>query len=56
MPRSPRATGFERAPEVAVSTVRSAVQEISSIQEVVCCCFSASDLAVYARRLGEIGA
>jgi len=32
------------------------VQEFSAIQEVVFCCFSAVDLAIYTRRLGEIGA
>jgi O-acetyl-ADP-ribose deacetylase (regulator of RNase III) len=47
---------IEHAARVAVTTVRSAVQEFSAIQEVVFCCFSAVDLAVYTRRLGEIGA
>ena len=47
---------IEHAARVAVTTVRSAVQEFSAIQEVVFCCFSAVDLAIYTRRLGEIGA
>ncbi len=47
---------IEHAARVAVTAVRSAVQEFSAIQEVVFCCFSAVDLAVYTRRLGEIGA
>ena len=37
----------EQAAKVAVSTVRSSVQEISAIREVIFCCFSARDLAVY---------
>lgn len=37
----------EQAAKVAVSTVRSSVQEFSAIREVIFCCFSASDLAVY---------
>jgi O-acetyl-ADP-ribose deacetylase (regulator of RNase III) len=44
----------EAASRVAVTTVRSAVQEFPAIQEVVFCCFSASDLAVYTRRLREL--
>ena len=47
---------IEHAARVAVTTVRSAAQEFSAIQEVVFCCFSAVDLAIYTRRLGEIGA
>ena len=47
---------IEHAARVAVTAVRSAVQELSAIQEVVFCCFSAVDLAVYTRQLGEIGA
>ena len=37
----------EQAAKVAVSTVRSSVQEFSAIRKVIFCCFSASDLAVY---------
>ena len=45
---------IEPAADVAVTTVRSAVTEFPAIAEVVFCCFSASDLAVYTRRLREI--
>ncbi len=37
----------ELAANVAVSTVRSSLQEFSAIREVIFCCFSAGDLAVY---------
>lgn len=37
----------EQAAAVAVAAVWSAVQEFSAIREVVFCCFSAGDLAVY---------
>jgi O-acetyl-ADP-ribose deacetylase (regulator of RNase III) len=46
---------IEHATRVAVTTVRFVVPEFPAIQEVVFCCFSAADLAVYTRRLGEIG-
>jgi O-acetyl-ADP-ribose deacetylase (regulator of RNase III) len=36
------------AAKVAVATVRSAVGEFGGIREIVFCCFSGSDLAVYA--------
>jgi len=45
---------IEPAAAVAVKAVRRAAQEFSAIQEVVFCCFSASDLAVYTRHLREI--
>ncbi len=45
---------IEPATRVAVTTVRSVVRAFPTIQEVVFCCFSASDLAVYTRRLGEV--
>lgn len=38
---------IELAAKVAVTTVRSSVQESTSIQEVVFCCFSATDLKAY---------
>jgi len=41
----------ERAAEVAVQTVRTAAQELATIDEVLFCCFSPSDLAVYRRLL-----
>ena len=46
---------IEPAARVAVTSVRLAMQEFPAIREVVFCCFSASDLAVYTRRLGEAG-
>jgi O-acetyl-ADP-ribose deacetylase len=45
---------IEPAAAVAVTAVRRAVPEFPTIQEVVFCCFSASDLAVYTRKLREI--
>lgn len=44
---------IEPAARIAVATVRSAVQTFTEIQEVVFCCFSDSDLAVYQRLLRE---
>jgi O-acetyl-ADP-ribose deacetylase (regulator of RNase III) len=44
---------IELAAKVAVTTVRSSVQEIPSIREVIFCCFSVSDLQVYEAVLGE---
>jgi len=38
---------IELAAKVAVTTVRDAANEAASVREVVFCCFSASDLAVY---------
>jgi O-acetyl-ADP-ribose deacetylase (regulator of RNase III) len=46
---------IERAAKVAVATVRSSVAKLPTIQEVVFCCFSTDDLAVYTRVLGEMG-
>jgi O-acetyl-ADP-ribose deacetylase len=42
---------IERAAPLAVSTVRAHLDG-TSIREVIFCCFSASDLAVYERTLG----
>ena len=42
---------IELAARVAVSSVRSALCEAPSIEEVVFCCFSAGDLKVYERAL-----
>lgn len=42
----------ERAAEVAVAAVREALRQPGSILEVIFCCFSAADFAVY-RRLVE---
>ncbi len=47
---------IELAAEVAVSTVKAAVAELDSIEEVVFCCFSAGDLQVYERVLRDAGA
>lgn len=41
------------AARVAVATVRSAVQAFPAIQEVIFCCFSQGDLAVYESTLAE---
>lgn len=41
----------EQAAQVAVAAVRSALPQLGSIQEVIFCCFSASDLAVYQKLL-----
>lgn len=46
----------ELAASVAISSVRKALQEPSSVKEVVFCCFSAEDLAVYERVLGGAAA
>jgi O-acetyl-ADP-ribose deacetylase (regulator of RNase III) len=37
----------DRAAEVAVAAVRSAIAQFPGIREVVFCCFSAADLAIY---------
>jgi O-acetyl-ADP-ribose deacetylase (regulator of RNase III) len=42
---------IELAAKVAVATIRDFLAKPSSIREVICCCFSASDLAVYEARL-----
>jgi len=44
---------IDRAAEIAVSSVRRATQQSTSITEVIFCCFSASDLNVYRRLLAE---
>jgi len=43
----------EQAARLAVATVRSAVQRLTGIQEVVFCCFSDKDLAVYQQLLQD---
>jgi len=43
----------ELAARVAINTVRAQLQNFPSIQEVVFCCFSGRDLAVYAQALSE---
>ena len=42
---------FEAAARIAVSTVKAAVQEQKGIQEIIFCCFSDGDLAVYEKLL-----
>ena len=42
----------ELAARVAVETARSLLPEIGSIREVIFCCFSAGDFAVYQRLIG----
>jgi O-acetyl-ADP-ribose deacetylase len=44
---------IERAAPLAVATVREDVGGPTSIEEVIFCCFSESDLAVYERVLSE---
>jgi O-acetyl-ADP-ribose deacetylase (regulator of RNase III) len=45
---------IERAARVAVTSVRGAMPDFPTIQEIVFCCFSAADLAVYTRHLREL--
>ena len=44
---------IDLAAAVAVATVKSEVQKYPNIYEIVFCCFSESDLAVYERLLHE---
>ena len=45
----------EEAAKVAIATVRKSLTEFTAIREVVFCCFSPSDLAIYERQLSEQG-
>jgi O-acetyl-ADP-ribose deacetylase (regulator of RNase III) len=45
---------IEPAAQIAVDTICEAIAGPLSIEEVVFCCFSASDLAIYERRLAEL--
>ena len=45
---------IELASAVAVDTVRACAGEIAAIREVVFCCFSAGDLAIYQAALGKV--
>ncbi|HEX9153965.1 MAG TPA: macro domain-containing protein, partial [Nitrospira sp.] len=45
---------IEQAAGIAVDTVRECLGEFTAIREVILCCFSADDLAVYERHLGSI--
>ncbi|WHZ27325.1 MAG: O-acetyl-ADP-ribose deacetylase [Nitrospira sp.] len=42
---------IELAAKVAIDSVRTAVEELPSIREVIFCCFSPADLSVYRRLL-----
>ncbi len=44
---------IELAAKAAIITVRTSLSELSAIREVIFCCFSADDLAVYERQLNE---
>lgn len=44
---------IELAAQVAVTTVRAALQKYAAIQEVIFCCFSAQDLQVYQAALAH---
>ena len=44
---------FDMAAKVAVNTVRAALLEFGVIEEVIFCCFSSNDLAIYEGLLGE---
>jgi O-acetyl-ADP-ribose deacetylase len=44
---------FEQAASVAITTVRESLREFTAIREVVFCCFSPGDLAVYKSHLVE---
>lgn len=46
---------IEGAAHVAVTTVRASVTSYPTVREVIFCCFSARDLAVYERLLGAAG-
>ena len=41
------------AAKVAIAMVRKSLTELAAIREVVFCCFSSSDLAIYERQLSE---
>jgi O-acetyl-ADP-ribose deacetylase len=44
---------IELAAEIAIATVRAAVPRSSALQEVIFCCFSPADLAIYQKQLGK---
>lgn len=46
---------FEQAANIAVQTVEAALRESAGIEEVIFCCFSEKDLAVYERLLAVSG-
>ena len=44
---------IELAAEVAVTAVRESLRELTSLHEVIFCCFSSADLLVYQKLLAE---
>ena len=44
---------LESAAEIAIAAVREFAKAETSLREVIFCCFSAGDLSVYAKRLGD---
>ncbi len=44
---------LEQAAGIAVETVRRSLAEFPAVREVIFCCFSSDDLAVYERKLRE---
>jgi len=44
---------LELAAQIAVETVRSTLPQLGSTREVIFCCFSSGDLAVYQKILGD---
>ncbi|KUL94433.1 hypothetical protein DK26_15745 [Bosea sp. WAO] len=46
---------IEEAAGIAVTTVAAALRSGADLREVTFCCFSSDDLAIYQRRLAEIG-
>ena len=45
---------IESAARIAVQTVRAELAKRTAVKEVVFCCFSANDLAVYQQLLGQV--
>jgi O-acetyl-ADP-ribose deacetylase (regulator of RNase III) len=43
----------EQAADIAVRTVRRSLSDVTVLREVIFCCFSAGDLAIYERHLRE---
>ena len=45
---------IELAADVAVSTVRGSLRDFETVREIVFCCFSSGDLAVYQRIISSV--
>jgi O-acetyl-ADP-ribose deacetylase (regulator of RNase III) len=45
----------EQAARIAVDTVRDTLRRLPSFDQVIFCCFSDNDLAVYRRELARLG-